>query len=198
MNIMNSKVYLALQLFANFFLLNLLWLLMCLPVVTVFPATASMFGVVREWHLYKDSSFFRPFFLNFKSNFKVSFLIGILWLILASLLFLNYKFSSGFDSIPIILLPFLLMIVILFAFTTVFLFPVMVNYNEDWRGLLKNAMFISIIHFPTTLLALVILVLTGVIVFALPISGIIIFSASAYAIFALCHRVFRKIEQKGK
>ncbi|WP_374932975.1 DUF624 domain-containing protein [Neobacillus driksii] len=66
MNIMNSKVYLALELFANFFLLNLLWILMCLPVVTVFPATASMFRVVREWHLYKDSSFLRYFFLNFK------------------------------------------------------------------------------------------------------------------------------------
>jgi uncharacterized membrane protein YesL len=89
------------------------------------------------------------------------------------------------------------MIVILITFTSVFLFPITVHYNEDWRGLLKNAMFISIIHFPTTLLSLIILVVTGLIVLAMPITGFIIFSASAYVLFALCHRVFQKIEEKG-
>jgi len=70
MNFMNSKVYSTFEVVCNLFLLNLLWLLMCLPVVTIFPATAAMFGVVRQSVLYKDSSIFTSFFRYFKENFK--------------------------------------------------------------------------------------------------------------------------------
>ncbi len=48
MNILDTKAYQWFEGAANFFLLNLLWLLACAPVVTIFPSTAAMFGVVRD------------------------------------------------------------------------------------------------------------------------------------------------------
>ncbi|MBT2722169.1 YesL family protein [Bacillus sp. ISL-46] len=195
MNFMNSKVYSTFEVVCNLFLLNLLWLLMSLPVVTIFPATAAMFGVVRQSVLYKDSSVFTSFFRYFKENFKQSFLLGILWLTFAYIFYSDYKFIYGLGSIRNVLLPVLLFVGVLYTFTTVFLFPVMVHYKTNWRVLLKNALFFSLLHFPITLLGLVILVATAVIAMALPITGFIIFSISAYWIFSLCNRVFRKIEQ---
>lgn len=195
MNYMNSKVYSTFEVVSNLFLLNLIWLLMCLPVITIFPATAAMFGTVRQLVLYKDSSVFTPFFRYFKENFKQSFLLGILWLIFAYIFYFNYKFIYELDSIHNILLPVLFFFGLLYIVTTVFLFPVMVHYKTNWLGLLKNSLFFSLIHFPITLLCLAILVVTGIIVMLLPITGFMIFSISAYVLFLLCNRVFWKIEQ---
>jgi len=195
MNFINSRVYSIFETATNLLLLNLLWLLMCLPVVTIFPATAAMFGVVRQMALYKESSVFKPFFRYFKENFKQSFLLGMLWLVLAFLFYYDYKFMYELGSIRMILVPILFFFVIIYSFTTIFLFPVMVHYKANWRGVIKNALFISIIQFPKTILALLILVVTGVIVMALPITGFIIFSISAYGLFSICNRSFRKIEQ---
>ena len=47
MSILDSRVYRWSEVAADFFLLNLMWLLACLPVVTAPPATAAMFAVVR-------------------------------------------------------------------------------------------------------------------------------------------------------
>ncbi|HYK73091.1 MAG TPA: DUF624 domain-containing protein, partial [Pseudoneobacillus sp.] len=35
--------------FFQFIYLNLLWLLFSLPLITFWPATAALFGVVRKW-----------------------------------------------------------------------------------------------------------------------------------------------------
>ena len=49
MNILDTRVYRWLETATDFFLLNLMWLVACLPAVTIFPSTAAMFGVVRDW-----------------------------------------------------------------------------------------------------------------------------------------------------
>jgi hypothetical protein len=77
LRLIDGKFYTILLFISNFFLLNLLWLVMCLPIITIFPATAAMYGVVRQWIIHKDPSIFRPFFHYFKENFKQSILIEI-------------------------------------------------------------------------------------------------------------------------
>ncbi|TCN22564.1 putative membrane protein YesL [Mesobacillus foraminis] len=192
---MNSKGYSAFETASNLLLINLLWLLMCLPIVTIFPATAAMFAVIRQLVLYKDSSVIRPFFRFFKENFKQSFLLGMIWLLIGFFLYFDYRFMNHFGSIRTILLPILFFFGILYSFSTVFLFSVMVHYKANWRTVIKNSIFLSIIHFPSTLLGLVILVGTAILAMALPITGVIIFSISTYGVFSLCNRSFRKVER---
>ncbi|WP_241993957.1 hypothetical protein [Mesobacillus foraminis] len=102
---------------------------------------------------------------------------------------------NHFGSIRTILLPILFFFGILYSFSTVFLFSVMVHYKANWRTVIKNSIFLSIIHFPSTLLGLVILVGTAILAMALPITGVIIFSISTYGVFSLCNRSFRKVER---
>jgi hypothetical protein len=42
MSILDTRVYRWLEVATDFFLLNLMWLVACLPVVTIFPSTAAM------------------------------------------------------------------------------------------------------------------------------------------------------------
>lgn len=90
MNILNSRFYIFLEKVSNLFILNVIWLIACLPIITIFPATAAMFSVIRQWKLHDETSVFMPFTKHFKLNFKQSLLIGLLWIPFAFLLYIDY------------------------------------------------------------------------------------------------------------
>ncbi|WP_084040568.1 DUF624 domain-containing protein [Gracilibacillus boraciitolerans] len=59
-----------LDIFAHFVLLNALWIICCVPIVTIFPSTTALFGVVRKWHTDgHDVGCIRLFFSLFRENF---------------------------------------------------------------------------------------------------------------------------------
>ncbi|MGI9049327.1 MAG: DUF624 domain-containing protein, partial [Rubrobacteraceae bacterium] len=49
MNVLDSRLYRWLEVFTNLLILDLIWLVSCLPVITIYPATTAMFGVTRDW-----------------------------------------------------------------------------------------------------------------------------------------------------
>src|SRR4051812_46273874 len=93
MKLLDSRFYSILLFISNVFVLNLIWLLCCLPIITIFPATAAMFGVVRQWVTHKDSSVVSPFFRYFKENLKQSLILQVIWVVMAAFLYLDYSIS---------------------------------------------------------------------------------------------------------
>ena len=192
MNILDTRVYRWLERATDFFLLNLIWLAVCLPVVTIFPSTAAMFGVVRDWVRGKEGSLTRTFITRFRENLGQSLLVGAIWTVLGVALFLDFLVANQLSYWPEIVLKSLLVLVsTLYAFGSVYLFPVMVNYDTDWKTVIKNSLLISIGRLPTTLVFLVVMVgLTAVVPFLVVITG----SITAYVLYSLCDRVFRNID----
>ncbi len=195
MNMLNSKFYVILEKISNFFLLNILWIFMCLPIVTFFPATTAMFGVLREWAMKKENGVFRPYFRYFKENFKSSFLVGIVWILVVTILYIDFQLISQFSAtISTIFISLLFVLGIIVAFMTIYLFPVMVHYKLSFKGILKNSFFISMMYFPTTILSILIIASMYTFFVFFPVSFLIIFSTGSYLIFLLCYRSFKKIE----
>ncbi|MBT2719959.1 YesL family protein [Bacillus sp. ISL-46] len=196
MTILDSRFYAVVDRLSNFFILNLFWIISCLPIVTIAPATSAMYSVVRQWKLNQDTSVVRNYFRYFKENFKQSFLIGIIWMLLAVLLYFNYFYlnqdQSGLKFLMII--P-LIIISVVFLIISTFLFPVMTHYNATWKGAIKNSFLLAIVNFPSTILILGFLALLTVIIIYVPATSLIIFSVGAYINFSLCNRVFHKNEQ---
>jgi uncharacterized membrane protein YesL len=190
----DSKLFRILEIVSAFFQLNILWLLLCLPVVTIFPATVAMYCVTRQWIMHKDYSVFRAFFQFFKENFKQSFLLGIIWLIFAGLLFLDFNLLKDLGSFQYIMAPVLFILGILILFTSIFIFPTIANFKMNSRNALKNSLFFSIRYLPTTLAAVIYLALMAIILYTWPITSFFIFSLGAYSIYFLCSRVFSKIQ----
>ena len=195
MNILDSRFHRWLGVFANFLLLNLLWLLACTPVLTIYPATAAMFGVVRDWVRKKDVGVMRVFFLRFRENFKQSFVIGIVWTVFGAALVLDFYVVSQMPAGPRTVLYLLLIFMfLLYAFTSVYLFPVMVHFDTTWPVVLKNSLLLGIGRLLTTVQCLlVIAIAVGVSVFA-PFTLLITGSVTAYVVYRLCDRAFRRVE----
>jgi len=195
MNVLDTRVYRWLETATDFFLLNLMWLVACLPVVTIFPSTAAMFGVVRDWVREKEGSLTRTFIARFRENLGQSLLVGAIWAVLGVALFLDFLVANQLSYWAEIVLKSLLVLVsTLYAFGSVYLFPVMVHYETDWKTVIKNSVLMSIGRLPTTLMCLAFLVvmvgLSVVVLFLEDTTG----SITAYVVYRLCDRVFRKID----
>jgi uncharacterized membrane protein YesL len=195
MNVLDTRVYRWLETATDFFLLNLLWLVACLPVVTIFPSTAAMFGVVRDWVRGKEGSLTRTFITRFRENLGQSLLVGAIWTVFGVALFLDFLVANQLSYwAEIILKSVLLLVSTMYVFGSVYLFPVMVHYETDWKTVIKNSLLISIGRMPTTVVCLVFLVLMVGLTVVVPFLVVITGSITAYVIYKLCDRVFRKID----
>ncbi len=195
MNILDTKAYQWLERATDFFLLNLLWLLACVPVVTIFPSTAAMFGVVRDWARGKEAGVFGVFVLRFRQNFRQSLAVGVLWALFGGALFLDFLIADGLPPGPQAVMRFLLVLAsILYALASIFLFPVMVHYETRWSAVPKNTLLLAVGRLPITLLCLALVVAAAALTFFVPVLLLATPSLTAYLVYRLCDREFRKID----
>ena len=80
---------------ADLLILNLLWLLCSLPILTVGPATCALFSVTLKIAKDEPVQTLREFFSAFRSNFKQAFVLGIIGLFGAAVVYADavYAFS---------------------------------------------------------------------------------------------------------
>ena len=195
MNIMDTRAYQWLETATDFFLLNLLWLLACAPVVTVVPSSAAMFGVVRDWTRGKETGVFAAFVLRFRQSLRQSLAVGMLWTLLGGVLFLDFLVAGGMPpGLQAIMRLVLVLASILYVLASVFLFPVMVHYDTGWLAVPKNALLLGVGRLPITLLCLAVALAAAALTFFVPALLVVTPSVTAYAVYRLCDREFRKID----
>ncbi|MEO8285177.1 MAG: DUF624 domain-containing protein [Chloroflexota bacterium] len=192
---MNGKIYRITEVVSGFFVLNLLWLVACLPVITIFPATAAMFGVVREWSKDSGWSSVESFIRYFKANFLQSLLIGLLWTVFGAILLFDFYAALQMDDWLQLTMFLLLGIgVLIYSLTSMYLFPVMVNYEASWQTVLRNAFLIAVSQLGKTFLCLVIVFFMLILVLYLPVTLFFAGSVTAYLVYTVCRRGFDRIE----
>ena len=171
---------------------------MCLPVVTILPCTAAMFGVARGWVRGKEGGLARAFVSRFRENFGQAMLIGVLWALFGVALVLDFSVAGRLPSgAEVVLKSLLSLATILFAAASAYLFPMMVHYEMSWRNLLKNSLLLAVGRLPTTLACLLFVAVMAVLTVILPILILITGSVTAYVVYGLCDREFRKLDAAG-
>ncbi len=195
MNLFDTRVYRWLEVATDFFLLNLMWLVACVPVVTIFPSTAAMFGVVRDWTREKEGGLASAFATRFRENFAQSLLVGVLWTLFGAALVLDFFVAEALSFGPEVIMKSLLVLaVVLYASASVFLFPVMVHYETGWKTLIKNSLLLSIGRLPTTAACLLFVAIVAGLTAVLPFLILITGSVTAHVVYRLCDREFAKLD----
>lgn len=125
--------------------INLLWLLCCIPVITVGASTAAMYRMVfnlREDKSCKTADFFRAF----ASNLKQATLIWLLMPVVAFCLYLLYS-AIGFYSARVlqlaVLAAFLCFLLIAMA-VALYAFPLTCYFENTLSGTLSNALTLAL------------------------------------------------------
>lgn len=117
------------------FYINLLWVIFSLlgiAIIGVFPATAAMFAVLRKLIIEsEDTPILKNFWINYKSEFLKANIIGYITLAIGYLLITDIRVlhqleSSILNQSVTIALYIIILLYILIAF---YLFPVFSHYN---------------------------------------------------------------------
>jgi uncharacterized membrane protein YesL len=146
-----NVVHSATEWIAKFAYINLLWIgfsLVGLVVLGLFPATISMFTVIRKWILGEgDIPILRTFWTTYKSEFLRSNGLGLLIAIVSGIIVLDLVFmknlGNGFtNAIQIPLYMFMFAVVM----TTFYLFPIYVHYELKLIQMIKNSFFMMLIN----------------------------------------------------
>jgi uncharacterized membrane protein YesL len=192
----NKSMFLLLNSFFEFIYLNLLWLLFSLPILTVFPATTAMFGVIRKWKLKQEVDIFSTFYKIFKENFVKSLLIGTVWLLLLFILVVDFQLANGLS--PLLQMfgwVVLTILLILLLFTSSYVFSILVHLEASTFQIIRNALALAVLNPVITFLKLLLILFSAYIVFRVPVSIFVIGSLGAYYFYSLDHTLFEKYKK---
>jgi len=169
-----SGFYTITQWFVRIVYLNLLWFLytlMGLVIFGIFPSTIAMFTVVRKWMMgEKDISINKLFWRNYKTEFKRSNLMGIIFIAVGSILYLDLSFVMLSDNqfTTYLLVPLIIMAFV-YVLTLAFTFPVYVHYAVTIPQIIMNAFFIMVLSPLSVMLILLSIVTIFFLVMAYPV-----------------------------
>ena len=76
----------ALSRIANMMIVSFFWMVCCLPVVTILPATAALFHTTTKVIRGNGNGVIRDFFLSFKDSLKKGILLSLVCLVSGGLL----------------------------------------------------------------------------------------------------------------
>lgn len=185
-----------LDIFAHFVLLNTLWLILCVPIFTIFPATTALYAVVRKWVTEGiDAGAVTLFFTSFKKNFKKSFIIGLFWLLTGFILYLDLSIILQTEFTGRFLIFILLVFsVILYMFVSIYVFFFLVQYELSISSTIKNALILSVSRLLHSLLFLVIIAGALFITFYFKFFMIILGSMLAFILYNLFNKLDLTIE----
>ncbi len=131
-------------------ILNVLWLLCCIPIVTIGAATSALYQISLQMAENRESYIARSFFQAFRENFKQVTQIWLISLGVGLILFCDLYIVSHFFKAPV-LLSFLLMLCLILFSGFLYFFPVIAYFRNSTKKLLENSFRLAIGHPGTTL-----------------------------------------------
>ncbi|MBM7655527.1 YesL family protein [Neobacillus cucumis] len=172
-------------------LLNFLFLITCIPIITIFPSLAAAFGVSRQWIKKNDPPIITTYFKLFKENFRQSMIVGIFIMIVGLLLYADFHIIVQIHTnIKIALYLFFCFMIVFYIAVILHIFPLMVNGFYSSKQLLVNALKFSLYKFHLTLLNMVCIYMIFFIAYKFPV--IFVFFFSSICIFLTYWHINRK------
>ncbi len=157
---MDNPLFQILQRILNVVGLSLVWILCCLPVVTIGAATAALYYTTVKVVRNERGYLFAEYFSAFKKNFRQSTIATLLYLAVAFLFYFDVQIlqllrgeTSGAGALEIGIYG----VVIVLSLYYVLLLLQMSRFDNSLKGLAKNTLILMIRHLPASLLTLIII-----------------------------------------
>ncbi len=141
----------------DFILLNVLWLVCSLPVVTIGAATTALYAVMMKVAANEEGYILRGFLDAFRSNLKQSTAVWMILLAVGAVIGIDFmivrRMPGKLAEVGTVLLgaaSFIYMVEVIFVF------PLIARFENSTFQMMKNAILIPAVRFP--FMALIMLV----------------------------------------
>lgn len=183
----NSKFFQFMSRAADCLILSVLWLLMCVPVVTAGAATTALYFSAVKVLRQNDAPPVKTFFATFRSNFRQSTLVTVIALVITLLVVGIGSFICGNDPTEdtreAVNLAYLLAAGIGSAWLH-YLFSYIARFDAPFGRVVLNSFLIAIVNLPkSVMMVLLFAVAVMLIVLLFPVSVILLlFLPALYAL----------------
>lgn len=164
----DSRIMIFLSRVADLVILNILWLVCCVPVVTIGASTTAMYHVIRHWQKDSVSSIVRDFFQSFKEDFKQATPVYLILLIPTAAVVMNAMMifnPENSAAVPSYLLVIWFISALILLFISSFVYPVMAFFADSIFKTLRNAMVLALANLPRTILISILNLLPVILLF---------------------------------
>lgn len=174
--------------------LSLAWTFLCLPVITIGPATAALYHTVVKGLREKDDRIFIRFFRSFWENLGLGAAATVLCLIPAVVLALGYSIMYANRGTPVgeIMYAIYYVVLLLPIGVVCYLFPLLGRFRFTLKELFGTAAKLAMIHLPSTVVVALITVESVVFLLERWWPACFLPVAAAFLTSLLLERVFRK------
>jgi len=140
--------------------INLMYIIFCIPLITIGPATAGITKILRNYAREEHAFVWADFWETFKQNFGQALAVFVLDIIAFILIFFDgyiYMMIAGNPWLRIISLAVIMITATIILFMNYYIFPMMVTFKLTFKQLIKNAFIFAWVGFWRNLLITLIL-----------------------------------------
>lgn len=195
----DSKFMQVLSRLTDLVVLNLLFLLTCLPVFTIGAANAAMYTLCFRMIRNREGGIVKSYFRAFRDNFKQGTALWLLFLFIAVPAVIYFDAYFAMDGAIRYLIVIFFLILVLAIFAAGYGFAWISQFRNTVPEVLRNALILSLTNLPRTLCICAVNLLPWILLavnaaFFLKISYLLLilyFSAAAYINSAILWKVFQ-------
>lgn len=188
---MDNKFFTVMSRVADLMILNIIWIICCLPIVTIGASTTALYYVTMKMVKNEEAYIVKSFFKSFKQNFRQSTIIWLIVLVVGIVfaldLYILLQVDISFENI--IRYGIYAMMAIYFLITA-YIFPVLAKFYNSIKNTFKNAFFISIRHLPYSIAILAVNIVPMVVVLFVDGAfqyGSLLFILLGFSLIAFCN-----------
>lgn len=138
-------------------LLNIVYLLTCIPLFTIGAATTALYDTVFRMDTEREGKLMATYFHGFRENFRQGTAVWLLLVLYGVATWMNMvRFSDLGGGLGYGLFVLSVIIVLIGLFVAGYAFPLMSRFRYRTGALLQNALLLGISYLPRTLLICVI------------------------------------------
>ena len=134
-NITDNVIVRALNKICDMVCLNVLWLICCIPIVTIGASTTALYTVMLKMVRNEEGYIFRGFFKAFKSNFKQSTIIWIVILLLGIVCWIDFQVAGMIPGTAGLVMRSIFILVGFILLSVInYIFPLAARYENSIRA----------------------------------------------------------------
>jgi uncharacterized membrane protein YesL len=154
LSIIDSKFYKILDEITSVVILQFLWMVACLPIITIIPSTVALFACIRGKFFRRSDSLIRKFFKELKKELWRSNLAGIpLLLMIISMSQYFFAFPSFTSNMELLVSVGVIMMMVIYVLFLFHLVTMHVHMDLSRTELIKNS-FLLVFFQPVKSIAL--------------------------------------------
>lgn len=148
----DSKFMIAMSRLADLIILNMLFLITCIPLFTIGAASTALYTVAFRIGTVRETGVVKPYFRAFRENFKQATVLWLLLVLGGVCAVFDITLFYGMNSVlRYLFIPFAI-ILILILFIASVAFPLLSQFQNSTKQTVINALFLSVGYLPRTLL----------------------------------------------